>query len=48
MTSRFDWVTYNLAGYPRNYVAVADDRPDKVTPPVPRGAHGPRPQSLER
>jgi hypothetical protein len=25
-------LTYNMGGYPRNYVRVADDRPDHVTP----------------
>lgn len=31
-------LTYNMGGYPRNYVRVADDRPDHVTPAEVAGA----------
>jgi hypothetical protein len=31
-------LTYNMGGYPRNYVRVADDRPDHVSPAEVAGA----------
>ena len=31
-------LTYNMGGYPRNYIRVADDRPDHVTPGEVAGA----------